>query len=57
MASLNERKEDAEKLKKTEIKLVQARSALFDATQELYTTFGYYEELGAFNASATPSYF
>lgn len=46
--NLRERTDEAsaEKQRKTEIKLVHARTALFDATQELYMTFGYYEELG-----------
>jgi hypothetical protein len=45
---LKERNDDTsiEKLQKTEIKLIHARTALYDATQDLYMTFGYYEELG-----------
>lgn len=46
--NLKERNDEAsiEKLQKTEIKLIHARTALYDATQDLYMTFGYYEELG-----------
>jgi hypothetical protein len=40
---------DPEKLRKAEMKLVRARASLFDCTQDIYRTFGYYDELGVYS--------
>jgi hypothetical protein len=40
---------DPEKLRKTEMKLVRTLASLFDCTQDIYTMFRYYEELGVYS--------